>query len=74
MLLTGPEWAMKKSFFLLRLTHLVNNSVSDNQGNMAKSKIIYEDRPTVYAKFDHPQLEDYIEYKSIIQSSSIKLL
>ena len=38
-----------------------------NQYNMAKSKIIYEDRPTVYAKFDHPQSQDYIEYKSIIQ-------
>ena len=34
---------------------------------MAKSKIIYEDRPIVYAKFDHPQSDDYIEYKSIIQ-------
>ena len=34
---------------------------------MAKSKIIYEDRPTVYAKFNHPQSQDYIEYKSIIQ-------
>ncbi len=40
--------------------------MSENQGNMAKSKIIYEDRPIVYAKFDHPQSEDYIEYKSII--------
>ena len=34
---------------------------------MAKSKIIYEERPTVYAKFDHSQSDDYIEYKSIIQ-------
>ena len=34
---------------------------------MKKSKIIYEDRPTVYAKFNHPQSDDYIEYKSIIQ-------
>jgi hypothetical protein len=34
---------------------------------MTKSKIIYEDRPTVYAKFNHPQSQDYIEYKSIIQ-------
>lgn len=34
---------------------------------MTKSKIIYEDRPTVYAKFNHPQSDDYIEYKSIIQ-------
>jgi len=30
---------------------------------MAKSKIIYEDRPTVYAKCNHPQSDDYIEYK-----------
>ena len=34
---------------------------------MAKSNIIYEDRPTVHAKFNHPQSQDYIEYKSIIQ-------
>ena len=34
---------------------------------MAKSKIIYEDSPTVYAKFNHPQSQNYIEYKSIIQ-------
>ena len=34
---------------------------------MAKSKIIYEDRPIVYAKFDHPHSDDYIEYSSIIQ-------
>ena len=34
---------------------------------MAKSKIIYEDQPIVYAKFDHPQSDDYIEYKSILQ-------
>jgi len=34
---------------------------------MTKSKIIYEDRPTVYAKFNHPQSDDYIEYDSIIQ-------
>ena len=34
---------------------------------MAKVKIIYEDRPTVYAKFNHPQSDDYIEYSSIIQ-------
>ena len=34
---------------------------------MAKSKIIYEDRPTVYAKFNHPQSHEYIEYKSLIQ-------
>ena len=34
---------------------------------MTKSKIIYEDKPTVYAKFNHPQSDDYIEYKSILQ-------
>ncbi len=34
---------------------------------MEKAKIIYEDRPTVYAKFDHPQSDDYIEYSSILQ-------
>jgi hypothetical protein len=34
---------------------------------MIKSTIIYEDKPTIYAKFNHPQSQDYIEYKSIIQ-------
>ncbi len=34
---------------------------------MEKSKIIYEDRPTVYVKFNHPQSQDFIAYKSIIQ-------
>ena len=27
---------------------------------MKKAKIIYEDRPTVYAKFNHPQSDDDI--------------
>ncbi len=34
---------------------------------MAKSKIIYQDKSIVYAKFDHPQSDDYIEYKSILK-------
>ncbi|MEE9338371.1 MAG: hypothetical protein V3U87_09845 [Methylococcaceae bacterium] len=34
---------------------------------MAKAKIIYEGQPTVYAKFNHLQSDDYIEYSSIIQ-------
>ena len=34
---------------------------------MAKEKVIYEDRPTVYAKFNHPGSDDYIEYSSIFQ-------
>ena len=34
---------------------------------MIKPTIIYEDKPTIYAKFNHPQSQDYIEYKSIIQ-------
>ena len=34
---------------------------------MIKSIIIYEDKPTIYAKFNHPQSQDHIEYKSIIQ-------
>jgi len=33
---------------------------------MAKSNIIYKDRPTVYAKYYHPQSGDFLEYKSII--------
>ena len=34
---------------------------------MIKPTIIYEDKPTIYAKFNHSQSQDYIEYKSIIQ-------
>ncbi len=33
---------------------------------MAKSNIIYKDRPTVYAKYYHPQSGDFLEYKSTI--------
>ena len=38
---------------------------------MSKSKIIYQDQPTVYARFDHPQAHEYIEYKSFIQIKDI---
>ena len=34
---------------------------------MVKSKIIYTDRVTVYAKFDHPKSDDFLEYKTTIQ-------
>ncbi|MCH8216538.1 MAG: hypothetical protein IH892_07175 [Planctomycetes bacterium] len=34
---------------------------------MAKSNIIYKDRPTVYAKYYHPQSGGFLEYKSTIQ-------
>ena len=34
---------------------------------MAKSTIIYKDRPTVYAKYCHPQSDASLEYKSTIQ-------
>ena len=34
---------------------------------MIKQIIIYEDKSTVYAKFNHPQSQGHIEYKSIIQ-------
>jgi len=33
---------------------------------MAKSNIIYKDRPTVYAEYYHPQSGDFLEYKSTI--------
>jgi len=34
---------------------------------MAKSKIIYKDQPDIYAKYYHPQSDDFLEYKSTIQ-------
>ncbi len=34
---------------------------------MAKSNTIYRDHPTVYAKYYHPQSDDFLEYKSAIQ-------
>ena len=41
--------------------------------NMTKLNLIYEDRPTIYAKFNHVQSQDYIAYKSIIQiTDSVK--
>jgi len=33
---------------------------------MAKSKIIYKERPEVYAKYHHPQSDAFLEYKSTI--------
>ena len=34
---------------------------------MPKSKIIYEERTEVFAKYYHPQSDDFLEYKSIFQ-------
>lgn len=34
---------------------------------MAKSKIIHQERPNIYAKYYHPQSGDFLEYKSTIQ-------
>jgi len=34
---------------------------------MAKSNLIYEDRPIVYAKYYHPKSDDFLEYESLIQ-------
>jgi hypothetical protein len=34
---------------------------------MAKSNIIYRDRPEIYAKYYHPQSDDFLEYKSTVQ-------
>ena len=34
---------------------------------MAKSKIIFQERPNIYAKYYHPQSGDFLEYKSTIQ-------
>jgi len=34
---------------------------------MAKSNLIYEDRPEVFAKYYHPQSDEFLEYESIIQ-------
>jgi len=34
---------------------------------MATSKIIYKEKPDIFAKYYHPQSEDFLEYKSTIQ-------
>ncbi len=34
---------------------------------MAKSKIIYKDFMVVYAKYSHPQSDEFLEYKSTIE-------
>ena len=34
---------------------------------MAKAKIIYEDRPVVFAKYHHPRSDDAVNYQSTIQ-------
>ena len=34
---------------------------------MAKSTIIYKERPTVFAKYNHPQSDDFLDYKATIQ-------
>ena len=34
---------------------------------MAKSKILYQEQNSFYAKFHHPQSEDWLEYISVIQ-------
>ena len=33
---------------------------------MVKSKIIYKDQPNIYAKYHHPQSDDFLEYKSTL--------
>ena len=34
---------------------------------MARAKIIYQDKPDIYAKYYHPQSDDFLEYKSTLQ-------
>ena len=34
---------------------------------MAKSNVVYTDRPEIYAKYYHPQSDDFLEYKSTVQ-------
>ncbi|MFT7673446.1 MAG: hypothetical protein ACI845_001857 [Gammaproteobacteria bacterium] len=34
---------------------------------MALAKIVYEENSRIYTKYDHPQSDDYLEYKSKIQ-------
>ena len=34
---------------------------------MEKIKILYQERPEIFAKYYHPQSDDWLEYKSTIQ-------
>mgnify|MGYP006883103560 CR=1 FL=1 len=34
---------------------------------MARAKIIYEENPRIYTKYNHPQSDDYLEYQSKIR-------
>ena len=34
---------------------------------MAKAEIIYTEKSFLYAKYDHPGSQDYLEYESIIE-------
>jgi hypothetical protein len=34
---------------------------------MVKSKILYQEHSEIYAKYYHPQSDDFLEYKSTIQ-------
>ena len=34
---------------------------------MARSKTIYKEKPIIFAKYYHPQSDDFLEYKSTIQ-------
>jgi len=34
---------------------------------MPKSKTIYEEKPDIFAKYYHPQSDDFLEYKTTLQ-------
>ena len=34
---------------------------------MTRAKIIYQDKPDIFAKYYHPQSDDFLEYKSTLQ-------
>ena len=38
---------------------------------MTKSKIIYQENPVIFAKYHHPQSDDWLEYRSTIQIKNI---
>jgi len=34
---------------------------------MARSKTIYKEKPDIFAKYYHPQSDDFLEYKTTLQ-------
>ena len=58
---------MLRIYTLLPTEDLVQAFKWELERNMAKAKIIYEDRPVVFAKYRHPQSDDAVNYQSTIQ-------